>query len=57
VKRLHGHLSVDDLPASSRFDSTLFAAEPRVAKPDDVTWMPDDPCINFAISTRSGGSG
>lgn len=54
MKRLHVHVSVDDLVASSRFYSTLFAAEPTVTKPDYVKWMLDDPRINFAISTRSG---
>ena len=57
MKRLHVHVSVDDLAASSRFYSTLFAAEPTVIKPDYVKWMLDDPRINFAISTRSGKSG
>jgi len=57
MKRLHVHVSVDDLAASSRFYSTLFAAEPTVTKPDYVKWMLDDPCVNFAISTRSGKSG
>ena len=57
MKRLHVHVSVDDLPASARFYSTLFAAEPTIAKPDYVKWMLDDPRVNFAISTRSGKSG
>ena len=39
----------------NRFDfySTLFAAEPIVAKPDYAKWMLDDPRVNFAISTRT----
>lgn len=57
MKRLHVHVSVDDLAASSRFYSTLFAAEPIVTKPDYVKWMLDDPRVNFAISTRSGKAG
>ena len=57
MKRLHVHVSVDDLAASSRFYSTLFAAEPTVTRPDYVKWMLDDPRVNFAISTRSGKSG
>ena len=57
MKRLHVHVSVDDLAASSRFYSTLFAAEPSVTKPDYVKWMLDDPRVNFAISTRSGKAG
>ena len=54
MKRLHVHVSVDDLAQSVRFYSTLFAAEPAVTKPDYAKWMLDDPRVNFAISTRSG---
>ena len=57
MKRLHVHISVDDLATSARFYSTLFAAEPAVTKSDYVKWMLDDPRVNFAISTRSGKSG
>lgn len=34
MKRLHVHVSVDDLARSIGFYSTLFAAEPSVVKPD-----------------------
>src|SRR5207245_4728359 len=54
MKRLHVYLSVDDLAQSTRFYSTLFAAEPTVVKDDYVKWMLDDPRVNFAISTRAG---
>ena len=57
MKRLHVHVSVDDLAHSIRFYSTLFAAEPAVTKPDYAKWMLDDPRVNFAISTRSGQAG
>ena len=54
MKRLHVHVSVDDLAQSIRFYSTLFAAEPTVVKDDYAKWMLDDPRANFAISTRAG---
>ena len=54
MKRLHVHMSVDDLAQSTRFYSTLFAAEPTVVKDGYVKWMLDDPRVNFAISTRAG---
>ena len=54
MKRLHVHVSVDDLSQSIRFYSTLFAAEPTVAKPDYAKWMLDDPRVNFAISKLDG---
>jgi catechol 2,3-dioxygenase-like lactoylglutathione lyase family enzyme len=57
MKRLHVHVSVDDLAESVRFYSTLFAAEPGVMKGDYAKWMLDDPRVNFAISARSGESG
>ena len=52
MKRIHLHVGVDNLDASVRFYSTLFAAEPTVAKPDYAKWMLDDPRVNFAISSN-----
>jgi catechol 2,3-dioxygenase-like lactoylglutathione lyase family enzyme len=57
MKRLHVHVSVDDLAQSVRFYRTLFAAEPAVIKPDYAKWMLEDPRVNFAISTRSANTG
>ncbi|HST76764.1 MAG TPA: ArsI/CadI family heavy metal resistance metalloenzyme [Acetobacteraceae bacterium] len=57
MKRLHVHVSVDDLAHSIRFYSALFAAEPTVSKPDYAKWMLDDPRVNFAISTHGGQTG
>lgn len=57
MKRLHVHVSVDELAPSVRFYSTLFAARPTVTRPDYAKWMLDDPRVNFAISTRSGKTG
>jgi hypothetical protein len=54
MKRLHVHVSVDDLAQSIRFYSTLFATEPSVTKSDYAKWMLDDPRVNFAISTQAG---
>ena len=57
MKRLHVHVSVEDISQSVRFYSTLFAAEPAVVKPDYAKWMLDDPRVNFAISARGGDAG
>ena len=58
MKRLHVHVSVDDLAQSIQFYSTLFAAQPTVVKSDYAKWMIDDPRVNFAISTgRRPGQG
>ena len=52
MKRLHVHVSVNDLAASIRFYQTLFGAQPAVTKPDYAKWMLEDPRVNFAISTH-----
>jgi len=57
MKRLHVHVSVQDLNASIRFYSQLFAAAPSVRKDDYAKWMLDDPRVNFAISSRDGKPG
>ena len=57
MKRLHIHVSVEDLGESVRFYSALFAAAPTVAKADYAKWMLDDPRVNFAVSARGGAAG
>ena len=57
MKRLHVHVSVEDLTESIRFYSTLFAAEPTVLKADYAKWTLDDPRVNFAISQRGAALG
>jgi len=57
MKRLHVHLSVEDLDASVRFYSQLFATGPTVRKTDYAKWMLEDPRVNFAISARDGKPG
>jgi len=57
MKRLHVHVSVEDLARSVRFYSTLFATEPTVLKSDYAKWMLEDPRVNFAISRRGGETG
>lgn len=57
MKRMHVHVSVDNLAESIRFYSRMFAAEPTVTKTDYAKWMLDDPRVNFAISQRGGHTG
>lgn len=52
MKRFHMHVGVENLEASVRFYTTLFAAEPTVLKPDYAKWMLEDPRVNFAISSH-----
>ena len=57
MKRLHVHVSVDDLAKSIQFYNTLFSVEPTVTKEDYAKWMLDDPRVNFAISKRGSDAG
>jgi len=57
MKRMHVHVSVDDLDASIRFYTELFAATPTVRKVDYAKWMLEDPRVNFAISHRGAPAG
>jgi len=57
MKRLHVHVSVNDIGQSVRFYSTLFASQPAVLKPDYAKWMLEDPRVNFAISKRGAAPG
>ena len=52
MKRMHIHVSVNNLAQSVAFYSALFGAEPTVHKQDYAKWMLDDPRVNFAISQR-----
>lgn len=57
MKRLHIHVSVDNLAESIRFYSTMFATEPSMIESDYAKWMLDDPRVNFAISQRGAKTG
>jgi predicted enzyme related to lactoylglutathione lyase len=57
MKRLHVHVSVEDIPHAIGFYSALFAAQPAVVKSDYAKWMLEDPRVNFAISTRGRAPG
>jgi catechol 2,3-dioxygenase-like lactoylglutathione lyase family enzyme len=57
MKRLHVHVSVENLDQSVGFYSALFAAKPSVVKSDYAKWMLDDPRVNFAISMRGNAPG
>lgn len=57
MKRMHVHVSVDDLNKSIQFYNQLFGTTPSVEKPDYAKWMLDDPRVNFAISQRGNKPG
>jgi hypothetical protein len=56
MKRMHVHVAVENLSGSIGFYSTLFGSAPTVIKDDYAKWMLDDPCVNFAISSRAPGA-
>jgi catechol 2,3-dioxygenase-like lactoylglutathione lyase family enzyme len=55
MKRLHLHIRVADLAASTRFYETLLGVAPNVSRPDYAQWNLDDPSVNLAISTTGDG--
>ncbi|SDC57354.1 ArsI/CadI family heavy metal resistance metalloenzyme [Paraburkholderia lycopersici] len=58
MKRMHIHVSVDNLDESIRFYRAMFGnAEPTVLKPDYCKWELADPAVNFAISKRGAKLG
>jgi hypothetical protein len=57
VKRMHVHVSVDNIDTAIGFYSALFATKPSVIKDDYAKWMLDDPRLNFAISSRGSNPG
>lgn len=57
MKRLHIHMSVDNLEESIQFYTAQFGAEATKIKEDYAQWLIDDISLNFAISTRSQTKG
>ena len=57
MKRMHVHVSVDNIEKAVGFYSALFATKPAVVKHDYAKWMLDDPHVNFAISSRGCSPG
>jgi len=51
-RRLHIHMSVDNLEESIAFYNTQFGTEATKVKDDYAQWLVEDLSLNFAISTR-----
>lgn len=56
MKRLHIHISVEDLNTSMRFYTALFGQDSSVQKVDYAKWEVADPFVNLAISQREGNT-
>jgi predicted lactoylglutathione lyase len=52
MKRMHVHVSVQDIGNAVGFYTALFDAKPTIVKDDYAKWMIEDPRMNFAISKR-----
>lgn len=57
MKRLHVHVTVENLEKTIHFYSKMFGQEPTVLKKDYAKWMLEDPLVNFAVSNRSKQKG
>lgn len=57
MKRLHIHISVENLDKNRQFYTTLFGTEPTKVKEDYLQWLLDDPYINFALSSGRDKTG
>lgn len=52
MKRMHVHITVEDIAASTRFYSAMLGSEPTVQKSDYAKWAIEDPRVNLAISDK-----
>ena len=57
MKRLHVHLTVNELSESIKFYSAMFASSPTAEYSDYAKWDLADPAVNFAISTKGNDIG
>lgn len=57
MKRLHLHVSVNDLAKAVSFYSGLFKISPCCAGTNFANWRVQEPAINFAASIEPGRTG
>jgi catechol 2,3-dioxygenase-like lactoylglutathione lyase family enzyme len=57
MKRLHIHISVENLNENRRFYTALFGQEPTTVKADYLQWLVDEPAVNFALSAGRAKKG
>lgn len=56
-RKLHIHMSVDNIEESVKFYNTQFGAEATKVKDDYAQWIVEDLSLNFAISSRGAKKG
>jgi len=52
MKRLHIHITVENLEESRNFYTAIFGMEPTKVKDGYIQWLVDEPAVNMAISTQ-----
>lgn len=52
MKRLHVHVSVENIDNAVKFYTTMFGVAPVKQKSDYAKWLVNEPSINFAISAK-----
>ena len=57
MKRLHIHITVNELSESIKFYSIMFNASPSIVREDYAKWDLAEPAVNFAISNHGHTSG
>ncbi len=57
MKRIHIHVSVDDIDQSVAYYTALFGAAPTRREADYAKWLLDDPAANIAISSHGATRG
>lgn len=57
MKRLHVHVSVENIEESVKFYTAMFGAGPVKQKPDYAKWLINEPSVNFAISAKGRAPG
>jgi len=55
MKRLHVHVSVENLETAIPYYTAMFGAEPVKVKDDYAKWSPEDLAVNFAVSKSCCG--
>jgi len=57
MKRMHIHISVNEMEKSIGFYSSIFGVKPTIERDDYAKWQVDEPAVNFAISNRGHAIG
>lgn len=54
MSRIHIGLEVGDLEKSIEFYTQMFGCEPITRESDYAKWTPNEPTVNFSITSRGG---